>query len=61
MNRNFPMGLAQGEATSPLGMTDSQRFPKVASLARQPWALGRNPFGIGGKNRRETNLRSGSN
>jgi hypothetical protein len=53
-------GLAKGEATSPLGMTDSQRFPKVASLARQPWALGRNPFGIGRTKRREENFRSGS-
>jgi hypothetical protein len=45
------------EGASPLGLARSgMRFPRAASLARQPWALGRNPFGIGRENQDGMNM-----
>ena len=38
---------AKRAGSTPLGLTGSwTELPRVASLARQPWAGGRNPFGI---------------
>ena len=55
------MVLEKSGGTTPLGLAGSRtRVPRVASFTRQPWALGRNPFGIGRTNRRERNIRSGS-
>jgi len=51
----------EGEGKNPLGLTGSwAQIPRVASLARQPRALGRNPFGIDRANRLETDMRFGS-
>jgi len=53
--------LENGDGATAVGFKESwATSPKVASLARQPWAGGRIPFRIGRTSRRETNIRTGS-